>query len=258
MLKPAEIAHSLESWEEHVSRALPLLRDQHTVISDQSSDKQAVFLETRRGRFSEFSIRNVMHFLGPDWGLQLCVPERHETWFRKLLGSWGDLIVHPIPTPQNNTDSSFLNRRMRRTEFWSGLHGENLFFFDANSLIRKPISQRYMDFCYTGSPWSAKRLSPWCRIGDGKLSMRRKSSMLDVISRCNTNSHLIDSEDVFFSIAMHLEPDRYSLPDLDTATEFSVQQIYHPDPYCLHQPWKYMDRKSLDILLANIQYEYSY
>ena len=253
-LAPVEVARSLALWREHAAMALPILRNSPPRNIPAEQENTAIFVATRRSPFSEIAVRNLMYFLDSDWGLELCVAESMMEWATSLVAEWGDVRLHPILNPEGLVASVLLNRVMRTEIFWSDLEGDNLMLFDSGSLLRHRLPPEFDEFDFIGSPWHAEHVPPWCRVGSGGLSLRKKSAMLDVIDSCNTNYWLCDHEDIFYSAAMHLSPDRYFLPSPARAAEFSVEQVFHPNPVALHQAWKYQPAEKLKALLDGILY----
>ena len=262
-LSPAEVAESQKAWRAYADRLLG--EYQRTVISiGRGRTGTAVFIANRRTVFSEFALNHVPRMLGEDWGLALVVEPGMQSWAAERVADWGAVAVHSLVVPDSGTGSGTgsgtiagvaaardpRHRLLRTPTFWEQFETENLLLFDSASLILRPIPEAYLAFDYVGAPWPEDRVSPWCRNGSGGFSLRRKSAMLDVIERCNTHHWLIPSEDVFFSLCMALSPDRYTLPSLEEARAFAVEQLDHHRPVALHEAWKYQPRSRLDALLG--------
>ena len=100
--------------------------------------------------------------------------------------------------------------------------------------------------------------SPSCRIGNGGLSLRKKSAMLTVAEQANPQSSVFYFEDMYFCINMHLanrcEQGLFDLPDFAQAREFSVEGVFHPDPIGMHKSWHYLTTPQLKFLLDGISY----
>jgi len=247
---PKEVAESLTLWRNRVNRELTYLNENAPTDLVLSQSKCAVFVESKRTPFSEFAVRNVVHNLGSKWGLCLYVDKSMINWAQKLTKDWGDVMVLQIGTPSGSTSAKYLNQKMREPEFWQSLPAEHLLIFDSGTMMRDKIPPQFLEYDYIGSPWLETVVSPWCRVGGGKFSLRRRSAMLDVINRCNTNFRLIKNEDVFFSVAMHLSRDRYAIPTPEVAAGFCVEQQFHPNPIALHKAWMNLKQEDLSALLG--------
>ena len=105
-------------------------------------------------------------------------------------------------------------------------------------------------------------ISPNCRVGNGGLSLRNRKAMLKITEEFEgdpiPNPSVIFTEDLYFSINMQScnlqNPGTFKIPDVETASKFSVESIYSPSPIGLHKTWKYLPPKLVESLLASIDY----
>jgi hypothetical protein len=81
-------------------------------------------------------------------------------------------------------------------------------------------------------------MEPWAiatgGIGNGGLSLRRRSAMLFIIKNLDYREKYIDNEDIFFSLGCQ----RFSLPrpSYEISKKFSVETVFYDDPIGLHKP----------------------
>jgi hypothetical protein len=62
-------------------------------------------------------------------------------------------------------------------------------------------------------------------------------------------------EDVFFSVNMHMQRDRFNLPEKNVAKEFCVESVYYEKPLGIHKCWKYLPADQVTSLLSTIDYK---
>ena len=251
MLTPAEKASSLSVLKNYAKRKFTNLKSAPARKLAKDSTKSAVFVDTQKNQFSEFSILNTMDKLGEGWGLQLVVSPSMRNWAENLAVYFDDFSISTFPATSKGYLEDALHETLRQKSFWSELTGQSLLIFDSNTIVRKPIPNWTLEYDYIGCPWYEESVSPWCRVGDGRFSMRKKSAMIDIVERCNTYPNLIQKEDVFFSLMCHLSADRYNLPALEDASRFGMREMPSNDPIGLQKPWEYHSSEVLQLLLSD-------
>jgi hypothetical protein len=199
-----------------------------------------------------FSIKHNLSILGSHWSLRIITTQLLYEWTRTLLPEIPDHCFRIATDPALITLTR--NDTLRLEHFWAALSAENLLFIDHNTIICRPINDSYLEYDYIAPLWAADYINPWCRFGDGAISFRHKSKMLEICQTCNTRSTLIESEDTFFSIMLRLEGQKYRLPEDHIAAEFAVQSVYHSKPFALHRAWEFHHANVIKELLSWINY----
>jgi hypothetical protein len=113
---------------------------------------------------------------------------------------------------------------------------ETCLLFEADSLIssRKQILQKFLQYDYVGAPWK------WGGIGNGGLSLRKKSKMLECLKKFPDVSKY-KHEDSYF--AQKLKKIPHNLPTEFDAQEFSVETVYRENAFGIHACWKHIGDK---------------
>jgi hypothetical protein len=193
--------------------------------------RAAVLLETRPHFFAPKVIRNVMYFLGPRWNLHILCSEYSHGYLQEALRGW-DVSIAKIPGvgicfPRED------NRAMRLSpEFWMRFRESRLLIFETDSLLSGPNVEDFANFDFVGAP---------CRqldenyIANGGLSLRNRQVMLDCLAHFTPEPGT--REDVFFTNAVR--DLGATMPDLETATHFSVETVYNTHPVGVHGTDKY-------------------
>ena len=113
---------------------------------------------------------------------------------------------------------------------------ENMLMFQTDTILRKPIPDHLLQYSYVGAPW--KEGVPWNEptggIGNGGLSLRRKSAMLTILKYFNHPMRGIMNEDIYFSIGSNVM--RLPRPTYEEAKKFSIETVFCEDPIGLHKP----------------------
>lgn len=250
---PQEASRALAVYRAHMKDALPMLRSRPPVPIPGDASYFAVFLEWRRSPYAEFALRNVMRFLGEDWGLQILVPAALTDWVQDIVALWKDVSITEIPHDLYSNNVEF-RALPKYPVFWNLVKGDQQLFFNSDAMLCRSGIEEFLKYDYIGSPWPDDVISPWCRVGSGGLSLRRKAAMLEICTTCNTSPRVIHPEDAYFSVNLHLAGSRYALPSLEIATRFAVERIFTPSPLGVHRPWKFLLAKEVDRILQDIRY----
>ena len=81
------------------------------------------------------------------------------------------------------------------------------------------------------------------KIGNGGLSLRRKSKMLEVLEKCEIQKDV--PEDVYFG-ALFCDKVKLHKPSYEKSKEFSVEQVYFDSPFGIHKSWIFDDLSKLN------------
>lgn len=147
-------------------------------------------------------------------------------------------------------------------EFWNLLDGEKILIYQEDSLIFKNNIQDFMDYDFIGAPFlKTSNDTPNC-VGNGGLSLRTKSKMIDVINKCPIsylelgsstkeymkNHNLISPpEDVYFSKNLQ-DFNIGDVSDWDNALNFSCESVFNPNSFGCHKIWNCNDKWKNHIL----------
>lgn len=250
---PREAGRALALYRSHIERALSLLRSKSTTVA-RESERFAVFIESRRSPYAEFALRNVTHFLGDDWGLQIFVPPPLRAWILNIVETWKGVDVPVIPPGIHMDAQTDFRSIAKLSAFWDIVKGDQQLFFNSEAMLCSTGIEEFLGYDYIGAPWPDDIVSPWCCVGSGGLSLRCKSSMQEICTTCNVLPVGIGAEDVYFSINLHLAGSRYRLPTADVAARFAVERLFAPTPLGLYRPWKFLPASDIADLLQDVRY----
>jgi hypothetical protein len=100
----------------------------------------------------------------------------------------------------------------------------------------------FVDFDYVGAPWDNGV------VGNGGLSIRKKSKMLEIINMYqkdnnNKNKKDLSHEDVFFSLNPYVSLFK---PTFNQAKLFSMEKVFsEKGSFGIHNAWNYIDNQLL-------------
>lgn len=195
-------------------------------------NKTAVLIEPRQDELIELVVKNFMFFLHKDWNLMVICGNKNKDYILQLAEMIGDIII--VDLKVDNLSMTEYNELCLSKELYNLIPTENMLIFQIDTLLRKPITDEYLNFAYVGAPWrdDLSHFNITNGIGNGGLSLRRKSYMLYIIENYNKNYHM--NEDVI--IGMMCKFLNLPMPTYQEASNFSVETVMNNDPVGLHSP----------------------
>lgn len=149
----------------------------------------------------------------------------------------------------NNLDIQSLNKPVITREeyseilmsynFWLSLPAEHILVFQTDSALNpnsKHKIEEFLEYDYVGAPWSHLE----GRIGNGGLSLRKRSVMLRALKTYQKETH---PEDLMISALLYSM--NAKLPSTEIASHFSVETMFYEDPLGVHSPWLYLPTAQL-------------
>jgi len=218
----------------------------------------AIIVEPRRHCALAFVVKNVLENLPANWNVRIYHGTKNREFVEKLLEtelrhaasriSLQDLGVENLET---QTEYS---RILSSREFTEKIPTETFIVFQTDSMINpnhKNLLEKFLKYDYVGAPW------PWdhLKVGNGGFSLRKRSKMLHVIN--TTERYKGAYEDQFFCVGSKLA--RPYKPSHVEAMEFSIEQVYSPRSFAIHNAWRYLpddveqmckDCPGLDVLMS--------
>jgi len=125
--------------------------------------------------------------------------------------------------------------------FYDFIDTETFLIFQTDSLIikeNKHLINDFLEYQYVGAPWRNGK------VGNGGLSLRKKSKMIEIIDKVNVDNQ---NEDLFFS--QQDQVDMY-IPNFYKAKKFSVETVFSESPFGVHNCYNYLDKDKLNFLIS--------
>lgn len=219
------------------------LFDEHNIKIKRGFDKSAVLIDSRIDEKIELVIKNFMYYLHNDWNLIIFFTENNEEYIRTIAQNIGDVTL--IKINEKYIDAQIYNNILRSKSFYDIIDSEHILIFQMDTLLRKPIPDKFLKYSYVGAPWmkTLPHVTFAGEVGNGGLSLRSKRAMIHIIDNLIMPPQL--NEDVFFSTGCNLL--NLIKPTTEEAKEFSVESVFYEDPIGLHAPF-FDEDKFLDIL----------
>ena len=216
---------------------------------DSTQKYTAIIVEPREHKALLLVVQSVFdNFPGNQWSVIIYHGTKNAAFVQNLLdfpnalGKYKDRITLVNLQVDNMTIPEY-SRLLVSKSFYDPIQTEMFLIFQTDSIICKEYAHlitQFMEYDYVGAPWKPPGINN-SLMGNGGLSLRRKSKMLELIDKCPYIDEL--PEDQFFcvpcsAVTMHM-------PTPEQAQAFSVEQIYTPYSFGVHKPWNYLTNEQM-------------
>jgi hypothetical protein len=201
--------------------------------------KGAVLVERRSEINIDEVIDNHFRYLGKDWG---CTVYGTKEVLAKVDN---DRVNYTCELPEGSlTCYEDYNKLMTGLWFWESIPYDKVLIFHPDSMLLREGIDNFIHFDYCGAPWGHfKHVG-----GNGGLSIRTKSKMIEVINKVKYDIKVHGNEDLYFSKYVHKFGG--NVAPMCEAMKFSVETIFYPKPIGCHAPEKYLTKEQVGILYS--------
>lgn len=176
--------------------------------------KGAVIVETRLIPNMECIIEKHMSFLPPDWGLTIFHSPLNETILKGCFPT-----ANFVNLGFNFMTEHQYNDLLTSAEFWNKLPYDKVLVFQTDSMLLREGIEEFLKWDYVGAPWKFQ-----LHGGNGGLSLRTKSVMLDIISRFKFLRGYYGNEDIYFS--NFILKSSHKIAPRSVCSKFSCETIF--------------------------------
>lgn len=203
----------------------------------------AIIIEPREHKAFEFVINNFLENLSDNWDFIIFHGNKNKIYIENIINNILNKnkllnIKDRIKLINLNIDNLSLddyNKLLTTPNFYKYINTEIFLIFQTDSIICKENKNninKFLDYDYVGAPWKDKN------VGNGGLSLRKKSKMLEIINKCIYKKNT--PEDVYFGLSC---PEIIrNKPSFEDAQNFSVEAIYNDNTFGVHKPWLHLKK----------------
>jgi hypothetical protein len=211
---------------------------------------ESVLIEYRCMPHLEFIIRNTIIKLGQDWCHTIICGNLNYSYVYDVCSKISSKI-DIIKTNYDNLLPHDYSKFLSSLDFWNLLTGEKILIYQEDSLIFKNNISDFFKWDYIGAPWPIMQNDNNNGVGNGGISLRTKSIMIEIINKISIESTkynsstlnymkncnlLVAPEDVYFS--KNMEDFGIGLiADRKNASKFSTESIVNKDSFAGHNFW---------------------
>jgi hypothetical protein len=198
----------------------------------------AIIVEPRKHKALEYVLENFLTNLDDKWNFIIFHGNMNKEYVNNIINSKLLKYNDKITLKNLNVDNLNLkdyNNLLVSRKFYNEIPTEVFLIFQTDSIIcsdYKDLINIYIKYDYVGAPWRDRN------IGNGGLSLRRKTKMLEIIDKCKYNN---EPEDVYFGLSC---PNIYrNIPSFEEAKNFSVEMVYNDISFGVHKPWLHLKKQ---------------
>lgn len=197
----------------------------------------AIIIEPRIHQLFEIVLNNFLSNLDERWDFIIFHGHNNKDFLNQLINNNFQnhkkritLILLNI----NNINTSQYSKILVNPKFYNYIPTEIFLIFQLDTLISDVYSYKIYDFLeydYVGAPWYD--INNIGYVGNGGLSLRKKSKMLEIINNTPYNDL---NEDAFFSFYNGT----FNKPTFEKAKEFAVETVFYDKSFGIHKPFCYI------------------
>ena len=197
----------------------------------------AIIVEPRCHKALSFVLENFTSNLSDEWSFIIFHGNKNIEFILTIINT--KLVAHKnriqlVNLGVDNLSSDDYNNLFKyNKDFYQHIPTETFLVFQTDTIIfgkHKDLINNFLKYDYVGAPWGCQ-FRENLTVGNGGLSLRKKSKMLEIIEKEGEND---DPEDVYFSDPKHVSIFK---PSKQEAMFFSVEQIFNPISFGCHKPW---------------------
>ena len=198
----------------------------------------AIIVEPREHPALEFVLNNFLSNLSDEWNIIVFHGNKNIDFLKKIIENNLQKFTTRISLinlqVDNLTINDYNNLFMKSTILYDNIPTETFLVFQTDTIIfekHKHLINGFLKYDYVGAPVQHNAIPQSIWVGNGGLSLRKKSKMLEIM---NNEPYQNIPEDFYFSL-----PTSVSIykPLIDEAKFFSVEGFFNEVSFGCHQIW---------------------
>jgi hypothetical protein len=219
----------------------------------------AIIIEPRKHRALQYVLLNALKNLSDKWNIIVFHGNLNKEYVENIINTKLSDYKNRIKTINLNIDNlDFYNYNslMLDKSFYNNIPTETFLVFQTDSLIiskNKDVINEFLKYDYVGAPFDG--IGPHNAhlnklVGNGGLSLRKKSKMLEIIDSCKA-SWDFNGEDRFFSFPCNNIP--INKPSFEEAQRFCSQFTLNENSFGIHKTWYEFPLKDIEKLFPEVR-----
>ena len=201
--------------------------------------RTAIIVEPREHKALSFVLNNFCKNLDDNWDIVIVHGTKNENFVKNIITNDIKHNNHKIELVNLGVENLTIeeyNKLLTTPAFYDNIKTETFLIFQTDTMIcedYKDNINEFLNYDYVGAP-----NKEW--VGNGGLSLRKKSKMLDIINKFQRKDN--QYEDQYFTEKKH----NLNIPDITTANKFSNEGIYSDESFGVHKPWWYLKDEEIN------------
>jgi hypothetical protein len=202
----------------------------------------AVIVEPRVHNALPFVLKNFDENLPDEWSILVIHGTENNIFIKDFIKNSNITRIQTVELNIKNLTTEEYSNLLKSKNFYNFIKTETFLIFQVDTLIipeNKNNINDFLEYDYVGAPWGDN-----C-IGNGGLSLRKKSKMLEIIEKCHPDFY--NNEDEFFTkqfvVPLHK-------PSFEKSKKFSVETVFYENPFGVHKFYEYLSPENINILIT--------
>lgn len=210
----------------------------------------AVIIEPRKHKALHFVLKNYLENLDNNWNILILHGNLNKEYIINIINNKLSIYKNRITLKSLNKDNvtwEEYSTLLATPPLYDLIPSEVFLIFQTDSMIIPRNKNNINDFIkydYSGGPWKMPDNSEWGftngHVGNGGLSLRRKSKMLEIINTCPYKGYDLakrNTEDIYFSLLCPKV--KTNKPSFEKAKKFASDSILDKNSFGIHKCWQY-------------------
>ena len=201
----------------------------------------AIIVEPREHKALEFVLQNFNDNLSDEWQFIVFHGNKNKEYTENICKKiFIPQRVRLIDLKVDNLTIPDYNKLFYTEDFYKQIPTDTFLVFQTDSIIcskHKDLINRFIQYDYVGAPWSNNE-----GVGNGGLSLRKKSKMLEILNNCKHDDNT--NEDIFFSGTC--DTVQINKPSYDEAKIFSIETVNNDKSFGIHKAYNYLDVNTIN------------
>jgi hypothetical protein len=203
----------------------------------------AIIVEPRKHNALSFVLNNFLENLSDEWKIIIFHGNLNKQFTQNIINnSRYKLRIQMINLNVDNlTIREYNHLFMNDKSFYDKIPTETFLVFQIDTMIFPKYKHNinfFLKYDYVGAPWSFNLRNDE-NVGNGGLSLRKKSKMLEIMDKDLNKNY---NEDEYFSCTNSVSLYK---PSFEDAKKFSIEMVFSDESFGCHKPWNYNDNKKL-------------
>lgn len=207
-----------------------------------SGSYTAVIIEPREHKALSFVLKNFLENLSDEWNILIMHGNKNIDYVQNIIENELQNYKNRIQMINLNIDNLTINeynKLLTSETFYEKIPTEIFLIFQTDTMIcknQKSLINDFLQYDYVGAPWNETNVG-----GNGGLSLRKKSKMLEKLRNCNYNN---ENEDIYFSNSCS----NLKFPTFNESKKFSVETVFNEKSFGVHKPWPYLSSENINTI----------
>jgi len=206
----------------------------------------AIIVEPRKHKALEYVLNNFLENLSNEWNIIIFHGNLNIDYINDIINHNLIKYKNRISLINLNVDNLTINQYnelfITNFDFYNKIPTETFLVFQTDTLINKKYKHfinYFLKYDYVGAPWKWDN-----NVGNGGLSLRKKSKMLEIIKNDNNryNNDKFINEDLYFSMSKIV---KLYKPSYKLAKRFSMESIFLLKTFGCHKAYIHINNNIL-------------